>query len=82
MALDLTAPISWIKKDNCQISESKNKCGLILDSEITKLKSKLKGVVKQKINTIIKKLKIKIAESDNDTAIIEGSNEIVMGQIE
>ena len=77
LALDLTSPISWIKSDTCKIAGTNQKCQLFKQT----LNQKLKRVLKHKINQLIKKLKMKIVDDEKDNAIIEGSNEVIMGSV-
>jgi hypothetical protein len=52
-------------------------CTLLKES----FNQRIKGVFKQKITNLIEKLKKKI-EDDDSKAIIEGSNEIIMGDVD
>lgn len=45
---------------------------------ISNLNERIKGIVKQKINEVMDKLRSKL-EKDDSKAVIEGSNEIVIG---
>ena len=76
MALDLTSPISWIKDDKCKLLTTNKACTPISQN----FGGKIKGIVKQKVNELIHKIINKI-EDDQSKAIIEGSNEIIMGDV-
>lgn len=73
MAVDLTAPISWIKGPDCKIEGTTQSCKRVFETFSEKVKE-----VKAKIGKKLKKNKGKELVED---AIIEGSSEVIRGEI-
>jgi hypothetical protein len=74
MAIDLTAPISWIKGPDCKIEGSTHPCKRVFETFVEEVKE-----VKKKVANKFKKNKGKVLVED---AIIEGSSEVIRGEIE
>lgn len=74
MAVDFTAPISWIKSSECKIEGSGKTCSRVEETFVEEVKE-----VKHKI---AKKMHKKKKNELTENAIIEGSSEIIRGEIE
>ena len=74
MAVDLTAPIGWIKSSECKIEGTDKSCSRIFETFAEEVRE-----VKHKIG---KKLHNKKKGELKENAIIEGSAEIIRGEIE
>jgi hypothetical protein len=77
LALDMTTPVSWIKGDNCKIVGTAQRCMLVRATVM----ERINGALRHKVTQLIAKLKMRIASDETDSAVIEGSNEIVMGSV-
>ena len=66
MALDLTTPISWVKNSNCEIISTKQKCTLVEEN----LAQRINSALKHGVTELVKKLRIKIADEEEDKVII------------
>lgn len=72
LAADLTAPLSWIKGPDCTVEGSGQKCTLLKETLMDKVKA-----VKKKVGS--KLHKSKEADKEKEDAIIEGSSEVIRG---
>lgn len=73
LAADFTAPLSWMKGEDCTIEGSSEKCKSVIESMGDKIKK-----IKQKVISKFHKKAEKTAEKED--AIIEGSSEVIRGE--
>lgn len=73
MAVDFTTPISWLKSLDCKIEGTSKKCRRIFETFMEEVKE-----VKTRIANRLHKKKNKALVED---AIIEGSSEVIRGEI-
>jgi hypothetical protein len=73
MAADFTTPLSWIKGDHCTVEGSSEKCKVIMET----FRDKVKEIKKKVVGKFKKEPK-----GEEENAIIEGSSEIIKGEIE